>query len=276
MKDYPNDLTKCSLSQLKVIIDTVIVNDPAHRDVTGHLSDEQIIIEMKEIMRTTKGLRPITPSEYLERLQDLKEGHGSKEIKLWVEDTNCFRNTTLRIDTRGTSSTEMAVFDDIPVARVITTRSTTAVEVNVVNSDEEEDITEDEGNFHQRRLRTRDNMHHSISSGTDGEYGSDNSSATQHNESSVQCSLDSSTNEASLEVSVGRRMPSNHEEAMGEYHHYISVTLSNASSEADVMVRTPHSTNDPLSPSVATKVVSSELATEEWATPRTIYSFNHH
>ena len=84
IRRIPEDLTKCTDAQLRVMINSVIINNPWN-DENDDQNEEDSLKETIDIMRE-KGFRPISPSEYIielkrQRKENPTSGHG---IKVWV------------------------------------------------------------------------------------------------------------------------------------------------------------------------------------------------
>ena len=83
IRKCPEDLTKCTESQLRVMINSVIINNPWN-DVDNQ-ADEDSLSETIKIMKD-KGFRPITPTEYIQELkrQRKESSTTSTGIKVWL------------------------------------------------------------------------------------------------------------------------------------------------------------------------------------------------
>lgn len=83
IRKIPEDLTKCSEAQLRVMINSVIINNPWNED--DDQTEEDSLMETVNIMKE-KGYRPITPVEYIEELKrQRKENPKTQQgIKVWI------------------------------------------------------------------------------------------------------------------------------------------------------------------------------------------------
>ena len=90
LRKVPEDLTKCSDSQLKFMINSVIINNPWNDE--GEESDEDALQSTIEVMRQ-KGFRPITPTEYVQELKrQRKEPQKCPQgVKVWLPMSSCVR-----------------------------------------------------------------------------------------------------------------------------------------------------------------------------------------
>jgi hypothetical protein len=83
IRRIPEDLTQCTEAQLRVMINSVIINNPWNDD--DNQSEEDSLLETIAIMRE-KGFRPITPAEYVKELtRQRNEKHTTNQgIKVWL------------------------------------------------------------------------------------------------------------------------------------------------------------------------------------------------
>jgi hypothetical protein len=114
IRRIPEDLTQCTEAQLRVMINSVIINNPWNDD--DNQSEEDSLLETIAIMRE-KGFRPITPAEYVKELtRQRKEKHATNQgIKVWLPiDANEASCTAESKQRRGSDSDSNGSKQDSP------------------------------------------------------------------------------------------------------------------------------------------------------------------